>query len=49
MYGIVKLTMDEILYLEATLREMQGTGQPIGLKEGEDLAQSILDKLEEIG
>jgi len=42
------LTMDEIMYLEALLREMQGEGGVIGLKEGEDLAQSILDKLEKL-
>lgn len=44
----IELTMDEVMYLEATLREAQGTGRPIGLKEGVDLAQSILDKLEKI-
>lgn len=44
----IELTMDEVLYLEATLREAQGTGRPTGLKEGEDLAQSILDKLEKV-
>lgn len=43
----IELTLDEILYLENLLRSMRGTGGPIGLKEGEDLAQSILDKLEE--
>ena len=45
---IIELSLDEVIYLENTLRMIQGTGQPIGLKEGEDLAQSILDKLEEI-
>lgn len=44
--AIIDLTLEEIFYLENTLRMVQGTGQPIGLKEGEDLAQSILDKLE---
>ena len=44
----VELTMDEILYLEETLRRIQGVGDPVGFKEGEDLAQSILDKLEEL-
>lgn len=46
--GQIELTSDEIMYLEATLRRMQGTGEPIGLEEGEDLAQSILDKLEDL-
>jgi len=41
----IELTLDEIMYLENTLRMIQGTGQPIGLSEDEDLAQSILDKL----
>lgn len=46
----IKLTQDEILYLESLLRHMQGTGGPISLDlNGEDLAQSILDKLEQIG
>lgn len=45
----IKLTMEEVLYLEETLRRIQGMGEPIGFKEGEDLAQKILDKLEEIG
>jgi len=45
---IIELTMDEILYLEATLRRMQGEGGPIGLREGQDLAQDILNKLEQI-
>lgn len=44
----VELTLDEIVYLENLLRETQGTGGPVGLKEGEDLAQSILDKLEKV-
>jgi hypothetical protein len=44
----IELTMDEVLYLEETLRRIQGTGEPIGFKDGEDLAQSILDKLEEV-
>jgi len=43
----VELTIDEILYLEALLMRVQGTGQPTGLKEGEDLAQSVLEKLEQ--
>lgn len=43
----IELTLDEVLYLEAILRRAQGTGKPIGLKEGEDLAQSLLDKLEQ--
>lgn len=45
---IVELTLEEIIYLENTLRMIQGTGQPIGLKEGEDLAQNILNKLEKV-
>lgn len=44
----IELTLDEILYLEETLRRVQGTGEPIGFREGEDLAQSILDKLEKV-
>ena len=44
----LELTIHEILYLENALRMIQSTGQPIGLKEGEDLAQSILEKLEEL-
>jgi len=44
----VDLTMDEVLYLEALLRETVGTGRPVGLKEGENLAQAILDKLEKV-
>jgi len=42
----VELTLEEILYLEETLRRIQGVGDPVGFKEGEDLAQQILDKLE---
>jgi len=44
----IELTLDEIVYLGNTLRMMRGSGQPTGLKEGEDLAGSILDKLENI-
>lgn len=45
----IELTMDEVLYLEALLREAMGTGRPIGLVEGgENLAQSVLDKLEKV-
>ena len=43
-----ELTIGEVLYLEALLRQMQGSGGPIGLKEGDNLAQSILDKLEKM-
>ncbi len=42
----IELTQEEVLYLEEILRRMQGEGEPIGFKEGEDLAQDILDKLE---
>ena len=42
----MSLTADEVLYLEALLRATQGSGGPIGLTEGEDLAQALLDKLE---
>ena len=45
---ILNLTMDELLYLENTLRRAQGTGEPIGFEDGHDLAQSILDKLDEV-
>ena len=41
----IELTLEEIMYLEATLLMVQGMGLPIGLKEGTDLAQSILDQL----
>ena len=41
----VELTLDEVIYLENTLRHIKSTGQPIGNRRGEDLAQSVLDKL----
>jgi len=44
----IKLTLTEIIYLEETLRRIQGTGEPVGMIEGEDLAQSLLDKLEKV-
>lgn len=44
--AIIELTLEEIIYLENTLRMVQGTGQPVRLKDGEDLAQNILNKLE---
>lgn len=43
----VELTQEEVLYLEETLRLAQNTGGPVGFREGEDLAQTILDKLEQ--
>ena len=42
----IELTLDEVLYLEAVLRHVQGTGQPTGFDETQDLAQDILDKLD---
>lgn len=44
----IELTLDEIIYLENTLRMVQDTGQPTRLREGENLAQQILDKLEAV-
>ncbi len=44
----VWLTKEEIMYLEATLHMVKGTGLPIGLKEGVDLAQELLDKIEQL-
>ena len=41
-------TIEEILYLEETLRRIQGIGEPTGFEEGQDLAQEILDKLEKV-
>ena len=40
------LTIEEILYLEETLRYLQRSGGPIGFDKKHDLAQQILDKLE---
>lgn len=47
----VDMTMDEVMYLENTLRMVRGTGLPTKLdagEDGKDLAQSILDKLETV-
>lgn len=40
------LSLEEIMYLEETLRTVQSIGLPVGFREGENLAQNILDKLE---
>ena len=44
----LELTEDESMYLEVLLNRMIGTGQLIGVEEGENQAQPILKKLEDL-
>jgi len=43
----IELTVDEIMYLEVILRRVQGRGEKTEFDEHDDLAQKILDKLED--